>query len=222
MAQATHQTQQLRAARRYWLRLTDVHGKPYPLTPELLKIAPEGVFELPLAPQSVDYPDAARTALHSLADGTMHADEQGAAVPSVQLTGTFGEGIRANSLGVKLDGRGWQRALESVITFYFEAQRKASAKRSPPAVLEWHDTYRNLHLIVTPKATPRGREDAANPYRETYQLALTGLRRTTAPPKAAHAGKQTALLNACPYQMQCRVDGIAREAGCPHAGGQSA
>lgn len=214
MAQTTPQTQQLRLARRYLLRMTTVTGKPYPMPAHLAKVAPDGEFEFPFAPQSVEYPDNARTAVHLLPDNTAQADEQGAGVPSVQIAGTFGEGIRMNSLGVELDGRGWQRGFEGFIAFYFETQHKASRTRSAPARLEWHDTYRNAHLIVTPRATPRGREDAANPFRESYQLFLTGLRRTTAPPKAQHAAKQAQLLNACPFAAECRVDGVPREPGC--------
>lgn len=217
MAQATAATKQLREARRYVLRMTDVHGKPFPMTGAAAKIAPGGEFEFPMAPQSLDYPDRARVGVHATADGNASADEQGRGVPNVMLSGTFGEGIRANSLGVKLDGRGWQRGLETFIGFYLDNQLKAARTRTPPAVLEWHDTYRGAHLIVTPVATPRGREDSSNPYRESYQLQLTGLRRTNHAPKAPNPKKQSSMTNTCPYASECSVDGIAREPGCVHA-----
>lgn len=217
MAHPTPATKQLRQQRRYVLRLTDVHGKPYPITGGAALIAPGGEFEFPLPPQHVAYPDGARTGLHALADGTTQADEQGAGVPGVQISGTFGEGIRSNSLGVRLDGRQWQRAFEQFIAFYFDTQLKAARQRTPPAVLEWHDTYRNAHLIVTPQRSPRGEEDSTHPMRETYALQLTGLRRTDHAPKAKSALNAESLGNACPYLAQCRVDGIGREPGCPNA-----
>lgn len=211
-------TRQVRAQRRYVLRVTDVHGNPYPLDASVARFAPDGEFEFPFAPQAIQYPDRARTALHALADGTMHADEQGAGVPNVQVSGTFAQGIHENSLGVKLDGREWQRALEALITSYFGIQLKAARTRTAPALLEWHDTYRDVHLIVTPQATPRGREDAANPLRESYDLMLTGLRRTTDTLKARTAVESLPALGyLCPFQLECELDGVAREAGCVNA-----
>ena len=219
MAIATQSTYDQRELRRYMLRMTDINGKPFPLPAELSKLAPNSEFEFPLSPQSLEYTDRARTGLHPYADGTTGADEQGATVPSVQMSGTFGEGIRGNSLGVRLDGRQWQRALEMFIGFYLETQHKAARYRTPPAVLEWHDTYKKAHLIVTPQATPRGREDAGSPYKESFQLVLTGLRRTTEPPKAqtAQAADPVLMHNTCPFVYQCRADGIPREEGCPFA-----
>jgi hypothetical protein len=220
MGQPTVSTITRRASRRYTFRLTDAKGSPHTPPGELGRIAPGGEFELPIAPQSVEYPDRARTAQNPDADGTISADEQGASPPSVNLTGTFGESTKSNSLGVKLDGRQWQRAFESFITYYFETQRKAARQRTPPLRMEWHDSYRDAHLIVTPQMTPRGREDSSTPLRESYQITLTGLRKTTGNTRrAADASTDSALANFCPAQYQCKLDGVARHPGCLFANG---
>ncbi len=209
MFRAKASTQKKRRAAAYILRVT-YQGRP--ANPGGLTGLKNGEFRLPLAPQNIRYEASARTATHAL-HGENVADEHGMNPPDITISGTFGEATRGG-----LDGIEWQRALEDLIEWYARVNLTDGLARRPLHELEWHDTFRGEHWVVTPKAVPYGEQDASKPVTESYTLRLEALRKVAAPPvRAAPAPLSVTSSALCPLYPGC-VTGGEFDAQCPYRG----
>lgn len=210
MASPNPTTVRARNRAAYILRLTHPSGKtPDPGLPGVRK----GELRLPLSPQSINYDAAPRQQVYPTGVSTAGADVQGKSPPVITIAGTFGE---RGSMALRMDGREWHRALEAFVEWYLVKVAEEGRARQPQHELEWHDTYRDEHWVVTPLNVPYGAQDASAPRRESYTLRLQGLREADRdrqePDTLARALNNP--LSACPYTPDCAFGG-PRCPGCP-------
>ena len=169
MAKPTSETLNKRLAGGYIIRLFEL-GAPVGSVPGCSGYQ-GGEFRLPLAPQSIKSESRARTYIHPL--GPENAAEVHGLAPQVlTISGTFGEGVFGGN-----DGRGWQRDLEQLVYYYFTDNYRRNSLRLPQLDMAWHDLYRDDHWYVAPEGVPLGNQDSSSPYRETYNLRLSCLRK---------------------------------------------
>lgn len=169
MAKPSAETLNKRASGGYVIRLFEL-GAPLGGVPGCAGYA-GGEFRLPIPPQSVKPESRARHFIHPL--GAENAVETHGLAPQVlTISGTFGEGLFGGN-----DGRGWQRDLEALVYFYFTDNYRRNSVREPQIDMAWHDLYKDDHWYVAPEGVPLGAQDKGDPYRETYSLRLSCLRK---------------------------------------------
>jgi len=83
--------------------------------------------------------------------------------------------------GVRLDGYGWVRALETFVRYYLEENSKRGKEKKPLLTMEWHDAYRREHWVVVPMEVPLAAQSAERPIQEPWRLRLRGIRPVKAP-----------------------------------------
>lgn len=156
----------------YLLRLLEAN-RPHPV-PNHPIAGSDGVFPLPVAPQTINIEQVNRLAIMESRTWRVH-DEQGQAPPEFDLSGRMPvTPVTINNK--RLDGYELQRALESYIRYYFEQNLQRGRQRRPLLEMQFHDFYSGESWVVVPQRTPLGQRNSNAPLVEQYSFKLIGIR----------------------------------------------
>lgn len=166
---AQHRTQL--AKNIFLLRILE-DGKAHPV-PKNIVASRDGVFQLPVAPQSITPRQSARAGYLETHSGAI-ADILGVAPPEWEIVGQMPiTPTTANK--VTLSGFAWQHQLEEYILYFLKASKERARDGKSLLEMRFHDFYAAQHWSVLPMAVPLGVRSSDSPLTERYTLRLKGL-----------------------------------------------